>query len=54
VTLDELVQAINVALGLTASPTCPRLDSNHDGIVGIDDVVKAVRAALHGCAAAIE
>lgn len=49
VTLDELVQAINVALGLTADATCPPLDIDQDGFVAISEVVKAVGSALEGC-----
>jgi hypothetical protein len=54
VTLDELVQAINVALGLTANGICPRLDGNLDGLVAIDEVIKAVGSALDGCGTAVE
>jgi hypothetical protein len=52
VTLDELVQAINVALGRAANGVCPLLDGDRDGTVAIDEVVKAVGSALDGCAAA--
>jgi len=49
VTLDELVQAINVALGRFSNGICPRLDDDKDGLVAIHEVVKAVGAALNGC-----
>jgi hypothetical protein len=54
VTLDELVQAINVALGLASNGICPLVDVNHDGVVAIDEVIKAVGSALDGCAAAAD
>jgi hypothetical protein len=54
VTLDELVQAINVALGLTAHADCLPLDVDHDGIVAINEVIMAVGSALEGCGSAAE
>lgn len=54
VTLDELIQAVNVALGLATNGLCPLLDRNHDGIVAIDEVVLAVDSAIEGCAPASE
>lgn len=48
-TFDELVQVINVALGLTANTTCSAIDIDHDGVVAIDEVVRAVASALEGC-----
>jgi hypothetical protein len=53
VTLDELVQAINMALGRAETGICPLLDGNRDGTVAIDEVVKAVGSALDGCADAV-
>lgn len=49
VTIDELVRAVNIALGTTGSESCLAVDLNEDGAVTVDELVKAVRAALEGC-----
>ena len=43
VTVDEIV------LGISAPGDCRPLDGNHDGFVTVDEVVRAVKAALTGC-----
>lgn len=52
VTVDELVLAVNIALGQAGPATCPGLDRNEDGAVTIDELVTAVNNALGGCTAA--
>jgi hypothetical protein len=49
VTVDELVRAVNIALGSGPADECPGADVNRDGQVTIDELVKAVNAALSGC-----
>jgi hypothetical protein len=49
VTVDELVRAVNIALGSTLADDCPEADVGGDGRVTIDELIKAVNAALTGC-----
>ena len=49
VTVDELITAVNIALGLSDPRTCPAADRNADGQVTIDEVLAAVNLALRGC-----
>ena len=49
VEINELVLAVNVALGSAAGGACPAVDADLDGEVRIDELVGAVRAALSGC-----
>ncbi len=48
VTVDELVQCVNAALGKDAA--CSACDANGDGRVTVDELVEAVDHALNGCA----
>jgi len=49
VTVDELVTAVNVALGALPVGRCPDLDRGGDGDVTVDDLIAAVTDALTGC-----
>jgi len=49
VTVDELVQAVNVALGSADIIRCPNIDLDGDGMASINELVAAVRSALEGC-----
>src|SRR5215470_7668934 len=49
VTIDELVDGVNIALGAASLEECPPLDCNATGRVSVDCLVGAVSAALHGC-----
>jgi hypothetical protein len=51
VTVDELILAVNVALGAAPISNCLSLDTNADGEVTIDEVIVAVGNALIGCIA---
>ena len=51
VTVDELVKAVNIALGSASLSTCAAADRNSDGAVTVDEIVTAVGAALNGCPA---
>ena len=49
VTVDELVLAVNIALGLRPSADCPGLDADGSHAVSIDELIVAVGNALVGC-----
>jgi hypothetical protein len=51
VTIDELITAVNIALGLQPLSACPAVDGGGDGQVTIDDLIRAVDSALNGCPA---
>jgi hypothetical protein len=50
VTIGELIGGVRMVLGLADSASCAALDPNGEGAT-IDDLVAAVRNALHGCPA---
>jgi len=47
--VDEIITAVNIALGLAASDTCSAADADGDSIVTVDEVLLALNDALHGC-----
>jgi len=49
VVVNELVKAVNVALGTADVSDCINADGNGDGEVTVDELVTAVRNALEGC-----
>lgn len=49
VTVDELLLAVNIALGNAAVATCAAVDTNGDSEVTINELLAAVKAALNGC-----
>lgn len=49
VSVNELVQGVNVALGAALLDRCPDLDASADGRITVDELVQAVRALLAGC-----
>jgi cytochrome c peroxidase len=49
VTVDELVTAVNIAVGNATLASCLALDANGDGEVDIAEIVSAVQLALDGC-----
>ncbi len=51
VTVDEIVNAVNIALGTASLSTCPAADGDNDGSVVITEILQAVVAALEGCPA---
>jgi hypothetical protein len=51
VTVDEIIRAVNIALGLAELSDCSAADVNHDGVVTVDEVIAAVNRALTGCPA---
>lgn len=54
VTIDEIIQGVNIALGLLDIEACDSFDSNHDGEVTIDELLQGVNAALTGCDAQLQ
>lgn len=49
VTVDEIVQGVNIALGAAPASACPPFDRSQDGEVTVDEILQAVAAALSGC-----
>lgn len=50
VTVDEIVIAVNVALGNADADECAAADVNADGSVTVDEILNAITHALNGCA----
>ncbi|GIW43211.1 MAG: hypothetical protein KatS3mg077_0493 [Candidatus Binatia bacterium] len=46
VTIDDLVQMVNIALGTSDLARCPAGDANGDGEIGIEEIIRAVGVAL--------
>jgi Ca2+-binding EF-hand superfamily protein len=51
VTIDELVQAVNIALEDLPVTVCRAVDRNGSGEVTINELIQAVANALDGCPA---
>lgn len=49
VAVNELIAAVNIALGNSDPGACPSVDANGDDQVSISELVRAVSAALDGC-----
>lgn len=49
VTVDELVQGVNIALGTLSLDVCPSFDSDHSETVTVDELITAVGKALNSC-----
>lgn len=49
VTVDELLTAVNIALGNTTVSDCSSADVSHDFKITIDEILVAVNNALDGC-----
>ncbi|MEO8603159.1 MAG: hypothetical protein ABI629_11340 [bacterium] len=49
VAINELVQAVSIALGSTPPEQCGAADANGDGTVTIAELIGSVNAALGGC-----
>ena len=47
--INELVIAVNIALGASPVTACEAVDGNGDGQVTISELVAAVNIALNGC-----
>lgn len=51
VTVDEIVTALNIGLGIRPVTDCVAADSSGDGSVTVDEIVTALTLALDGCTA---
>lgn len=51
VSIDELITAINIALGNAPLSSCASVDANGNGAVEVNELVSAVNSALQGCTA---
>jgi hypothetical protein len=49
VTVDEIVTAVNIGLGMRPVGDCLAADSSGDGQVTVDEIVTTVNNALNGC-----
>ncbi|HVM97684.1 MAG TPA: hypothetical protein VMT89_14915, partial [Candidatus Acidoferrales bacterium] len=49
VTVDELVQGVNIVLGDADLSACPQFDVDGNGSVTVDELIKGVAAVLNGC-----
>ena len=49
ITVDELVQMVNIALGNLETSACEAADANQDGQITVDEILTAVDNALNGC-----
>lgn len=49
VSVDEVVLATRIALGLASLENCPSADFNEDGQVTVNELLQAVQALLAGC-----
>jgi hypothetical protein len=51
VAVDELIRAVNIALGQLDLSVCPAIDADGDGNASIAELLTAVNASLGGCGA---
>jgi len=49
VTVNELIQMVNIALGNAVVSTCTAGDANGDGEITVNEIVAGVNSALNGC-----
>jgi hypothetical protein len=49
VTVNEILEMVNIALGVDAVPACKTGDANQDGMITVDEILKAVTLALTRC-----
>jgi hypothetical protein len=49
VSVAELVQGMNIALGLLALEQCPAFDADGNEVLTVDELIQAVAAALDSC-----
>jgi len=49
VTVNEIIQAVSIALGQASAATCRAIDRDADGSVSISELLAAVNALLGGC-----
>jgi len=49
VSVVDLIIGVNIALGTSSVTQCPAIDSDGNGAVTVDDIIRAVNRALGGC-----
>ena len=49
VAVNELVSSVNISLGASALGQCIVSDPSGNGDVTVDELVRAINAALNGC-----
>lgn len=49
VAVNELIQMVNIALGIANVTGCTAGDANGDGTITINEIIAAVNNALNGC-----
>jgi hypothetical protein len=49
VTVGELVRAVNIALGILSMDACQGVDTDGDGAVSVDELLRAVLASIASC-----
>jgi hypothetical protein len=49
VTVNELIQMVNIALGTADISTCTAGDANGDGEIAVNEIVAGVNNELNGC-----
>jgi len=49
VAINELIQAVNMALGTAPPSACPAIDGSGNQVVTVDELVAGVDSALNGC-----
>jgi hypothetical protein len=49
VTIDELVNGLKIAVGDLSPAACRAIDRNDDGMVQVDEIVRAAGAIFEGC-----
>jgi hypothetical protein len=49
VTINELIVAVNIALGSATTSACPAIDRNTDSAVTVNELILAVNRLLAGC-----
>jgi len=49
VAINELIIGVRISLGDAQLASCPAFDSDGDGQVRIQELIRAVNAALLGC-----
>lgn len=49
VTVDELLDGVQIALGRASNGACAAFDSDYSGDVTVDELIQAINSALSGC-----
>ena len=48
VTVDEIISAVNISLGMMTTDLCREADPDRDARVSVDELVMAINTAMHG------